>query len=334
MKYFNPNSYATDPLGLKLSINKVIMLNPYIKKYDYLQEKIEFGDSNPAVVIETKPLIVAAYSGDFDAVVLLVFPKELVKKYKLKKKSRLVTVNTFDSKFPLAVDVFKGPNPSTNWANISPEIVDFISDDKNKIEKRKETVSEEWWEKVYELGLEHLNTRLHLLRDGRPLLSDWPFDLHDIYPAVNLDLIRRFFNKKAREILFEMTKSKVHHKFHSKGHEIVEFFSDNKLALEFYRRGVQYNEKDKECWEHITMLAYNDFKYLDEAEEAIRKVLELDPENHIFLYNLGLVRFDKKDYRKAEELFTEFLNVTENGDEWYQKYRKTAINKLGKIRQP
>lgn len=73
-------SYATDPLHAKLSTEKLRLLAPNLfsrkrffsnlifgNQIEAFQEYLYFGDSNPAVVIKLDPLLVACYSGDFDA---------------------------------------------------------------------------------------------------------------------------------------------------------------------------------------------------------------------------------------------------------------------------
>lgn len=44
---------------------------------DYVARALCFGDTQPAVVVSAKPLIIAAYSDEMDAVVMLHFPVEL-----------------------------------------------------------------------------------------------------------------------------------------------------------------------------------------------------------------------------------------------------------------
>jgi hypothetical protein len=67
------------------------------------------GDCNPAVVVSTLPLCVAAYTIDIDTVVLLSFPDTFVLDYGLTLGSRLISVNTYRFK-PLVRDVVPGPN--------------------------------------------------------------------------------------------------------------------------------------------------------------------------------------------------------------------------------
>src|SRR5262245_54646721 len=43
-----------------------------------LKMHLRYGDSRAAVVVSAKPLVIAAYSDDFDGVLLLQFPQPLV----------------------------------------------------------------------------------------------------------------------------------------------------------------------------------------------------------------------------------------------------------------
>ena len=70
-----------------------------------LKMHLRYGDSRAAVVVSVAPLVVAAYSDEFDGVVLLQFPPELVQRFKLKVGSTLLTVNTYDAEGELRPDI-------------------------------------------------------------------------------------------------------------------------------------------------------------------------------------------------------------------------------------
>src|SRR5688500_4823462 len=62
-----------------------------------LRMHLRYGDARAAVCVSAKPPIVAAYSDEFDGVVLLQFPALLAERYKLKPGTTLVSVNTYDT---------------------------------------------------------------------------------------------------------------------------------------------------------------------------------------------------------------------------------------------
>ena len=62
---------------------------------DYVTRALCYGDTQPAVVVSTQPLLIAAYSDEMDAVVMLKFPAEFVEKYSLSVGDRLTTSNVY-----------------------------------------------------------------------------------------------------------------------------------------------------------------------------------------------------------------------------------------------
>ena len=112
----NLHTYASCPGELTLSNQKLKQLRPDLygilglickakdkyclgfTKIEKIKAHIYYGDSQPAVVISLKPLIVAAYSEDLDCILPLKFPNKFVKNYKLKEKSRLLTINIYTTK--------------------------------------------------------------------------------------------------------------------------------------------------------------------------------------------------------------------------------------------
>ncbi|GAA0691798.1 MULTISPECIES: hypothetical protein [Clostridium] len=193
----NLHTYASCPGELTLSNQKLKQLRPDLygilglickakdkyclgfTKIEKIKAHIYYGDSQPAVVISLKPLIVAAYSEDLDCILPLKFPNKFVKNYKLKEKSRLLTINIYSEIKDLAKDIILGKNHSGLWGNFSPIIAEFVSNDKNLIEKNKKIFNEDLWEYVYKLGLEYLELYPNTYRDGRPLIAFIP--IKEIY---------------------------------------------------------------------------------------------------------------------------------------------------------
>ncbi|MDP4177175.1 MAG: hypothetical protein Q8900_02395 [Bacillota bacterium] len=136
-----------------------------------IQEHLLFGDSQPAVVISKKPLIVAAYSEDIDCVVLLKFPDRYVELYSLDERSRLISINTYFRGDKFQRDITPGVNCDYTWRGYSPIIGEFITDDIDVLKKKKEKINEELWQYVYKLGIEYIDMHPNTYRDGRPILS-------------------------------------------------------------------------------------------------------------------------------------------------------------------
>jgi len=140
-----------------------------------LTEQLARGDSNPAVVIQKSPLLVAPYSPDLDCVVLLKFPDWVAQEYKLDVGSRLITVNTYmDRSTGIPADVKPGPQDDGQFGPFVPVIADFITDDADKVSARKAEIADEEWDKVQFLGDEALKRKPALVREGRPTASGRP----------------------------------------------------------------------------------------------------------------------------------------------------------------
>ena len=101
-QYVNPLSRASDPVGVRLNPDKL----RYFREQGWhwlfrwlLRRRtpdeaftayLAQGDSRAAVVLQTEPdLIVAAYTDEMDAVLLLRFPTALIEQYELVKGQRL-----------------------------------------------------------------------------------------------------------------------------------------------------------------------------------------------------------------------------------------------------
>ncbi|MCL2847153.1 MAG: hypothetical protein FWE13_00165 [Firmicutes bacterium] len=172
----NHDSYASNPGRLQISEEKwqaMIKLSRwgFFKKRQakkvrpIIQEYMLFGDTQPALVMNTNPLLVAPYSSDLDAVVLLYFPKEYVELYNLKKYDRLISVNTYGTTKAYD-DIIFGPNMFNSWSEMFPNIGEFLSDDLDKIKKHKENIPEATWDYVKKLADEYVIRYKGLPRDA------------------------------------------------------------------------------------------------------------------------------------------------------------------------
>jgi len=187
-------TFASNPGGVTLSPIKLTALYPdfftpigrlkrllgffgnnYVSSVGQMDSHLRLGDSRAAVVISVSPLLVAAYTDEFDCVAMLKFPEPLVALYGLKRGAPLLTVNTY-MRGPrrLVADLIEGPGSLGNWHNFMPFIADFLSDDIERIEQRKREISREEWERAMILGVEYLRARPGKARDGRPMKCHWP----------------------------------------------------------------------------------------------------------------------------------------------------------------
>ncbi|MCE9552496.1 MAG: hypothetical protein K8T91_03840 [Planctomycetes bacterium] len=136
---------------------------------------MSFGDSRAALVVQIAPhLIVAAYTDEQDAVLLLQFPDFLTDQYALHVGSRLLTVNTYGEAKRVAADIVEGPACTHRYANLYPLIAEFLSDDLNLISQRKQSIVEAEWNRAAQFAQARLAAKQVVVRDGRPLYSHLP----------------------------------------------------------------------------------------------------------------------------------------------------------------
>ncbi|HEX7334119.1 MAG TPA: hypothetical protein VF290_21615 [Pyrinomonadaceae bacterium] len=191
------DSRATNPGSVRLSDDKLKLFHPELYsltkwipwvlangwKYrdcpaflrrsvwrSYFSQHLQLGDSQPAVCLTTTPqVVVAAYSIDIDCVAVLVFPDEFAQRYSLHSGKRLISVNTYQSvDYGYGKDLSPGPECSGLWGNFSPLIADFLTDDLEKLERRKREIPENRWTYLESLGYSYLTNRSQA-RSGAPM---------------------------------------------------------------------------------------------------------------------------------------------------------------------
>ena len=131
-----------------------------------IQQRIYYGDTQPAVVISENPFIVAAYSDEMDAVVLLRFPVILAQKNNIKLYDKLVSVNCYGKENRIAKDIFVGKNYLGNWTDFRPLIGDLLSDNNERINLHKHNIPDFIWEYVRKLGENYWREHKNLVRQG------------------------------------------------------------------------------------------------------------------------------------------------------------------------
>jgi hypothetical protein len=137
-----------------------------------LKMHMRYGDARAAVCVSVKPLIVAAYSDDFDGVVLLQFPQALAERYKLKAGSTLITVNTYDLDGKGRGDIVRASAQETPFVDFMPVIADFVTDDRERIAELKKTISKQEWTRCYQIGARAMKQPKTLFRDGVAQLDE------------------------------------------------------------------------------------------------------------------------------------------------------------------
>ena len=183
--YMSNEAQASDPGGVKADPARLRRLAPElfglggllpgrVLARKVLEAHLWNGDSRAAVVFGRSPLLVAAYSDDVDAVVVLRFDQRLVDVH-VEEGDRLLTINTY-MRSPVARDIQHGPRSSHTWSNFHPVIADFVAADRGRVERRKAAIGEPEWTRAWQLGQQHLLTRPGVFRDGTPHRAGRPAD--------------------------------------------------------------------------------------------------------------------------------------------------------------
>lgn len=189
----NESSVASDPAGLRLSDFKFRRLCPGLYPTtnlggfmrclfrdglgtrEYIRDMLVHGDSRAAVVLGCRPLLVACYCDDSDAVCVLRFREEDLGDVEYRAGDRLLTVlNSMILDRPardgeIARDLVQGDRANPRYVNFWPLIAEFVSDDVGEIERRKAAaIPESEYARCRRLGQEHLRCLPGAVRDGRP----------------------------------------------------------------------------------------------------------------------------------------------------------------------
>ncbi|WP_272862114.1 hypothetical protein [Aureisphaera galaxeae] len=143
-------------------------VSSYIER---IAEHIKFGDSQGAIVVSASPLLIAAYNGDIDCVVMLKFEEKIQKKYAFKVKDRLICVNTFGETPKLQSDLIPGVNNTNTWTLVHPIIADLVSSNTMALTKRKNEIGDDGYEYIWKLANEYLNLKKGVHRNGKPFYS-------------------------------------------------------------------------------------------------------------------------------------------------------------------
>lgn len=131
-----------------------------------IQQRLSYGDAQPAIVISENPFIIAAYSDEMDAVVLLRFPAVLAQTNEIKLHDKLISVNCYGKSDKIAHDIFVGEKYAGYWTDFRPLIGDLLSDDTDRLNQHKNNIPYFMWEYVRVLGENYLRDHKDLIRNG------------------------------------------------------------------------------------------------------------------------------------------------------------------------
>ena len=203
----NRRSQASDPVRLRLSNTKLRQLCPSMYFFSgivgamrcflwdgwerrcFIRDMLIHGDSRAAVVISVSPLLVASYCDDLDGVCVLRFPDELAMEHTLSCGDHLLTVlNSYSLRMParprqIAPDLMQGFAANPRYINFWPLIAEFLSDDLERIDIRKQRIAKEEFAHCQALGEELLRRFGGAARNGRPDRSMRPARVSRLKPG-------------------------------------------------------------------------------------------------------------------------------------------------------
>lgn len=179
MPYGHPNTYASNPGGVKLSPYKWELIKQMIcqtpsqaalcdSRFAKIADFVQYGDTQPALVMSVSPLIIAAYSDEMDAVMMLRFPEVLAKQYRLRKGKKLVTVNTYRwlEGHDIASDLFVGENYLRRYSDCQPVVPLFLSNDVGLLKKKVRLFDRATWRMVAQKAQQYADEHPGLSRNG------------------------------------------------------------------------------------------------------------------------------------------------------------------------
>lgn len=104
------------------------------------------------------------------------------------------------------------------------------------------------------------------------------------------------------------------------------------LATQVLQAGAAVNETSAEIHDFLG-LAYQQLKHYDRAIESFRRALELEPDRHVALFNLGMTYAEADRRALAEQTLTRFTELAASSRSITPEYRKAASEKLAEIHE-
>ena len=126
------------------------------------------GDIQPAVVVSTSPLLVASYTDEMDAVIMLYFPEELGLKRSWTVGKKLITVNSYNALGPVRKnnDIYPGPASSGKYRSIGPIVAELYTDNQERVARKVSEIPEELYQHAFNLGKEYMAEHPGMARNG------------------------------------------------------------------------------------------------------------------------------------------------------------------------
>lgn len=135
-------------------------------RIEFVTRALFYGDTQPALVVSTSPLLIAAYSDEMDAVVMLQFPEDFAEQYHLTVGTRLTTSNVYFDGASIAKDIHVGEKYSRQYADFVPIVQLFLGKKDDKIMQKVYLFSADVWQTVSEKANEYARRYPDCYRNG------------------------------------------------------------------------------------------------------------------------------------------------------------------------
>ena len=135
-------------------------------RIEFVTRALFYGDTQPALVVSTSPLLIAAYSDEMDAVVMLQFPEDFAEQYHLTVGTRLTTSNVYFDGASIAEDIHVGEKYSRQYADFVPIVQLFLGKKDDKIMQKVYLFSADVWQTVSEKANEYARRYPDCYRNG------------------------------------------------------------------------------------------------------------------------------------------------------------------------
>lgn len=139
--------------------------------YTGLSQALHIGDVDAGWVVSVKRPIVAAYSIELDAVVLLEMDKNWPGVASWKRGQRILVVNVYPLDGRSDPRIPPGPNSHDRFRDFNPIVPALICSDSKRIDSLMRSIPESIWQRSLEHAKLATSVESPYIRDGRPSLA-------------------------------------------------------------------------------------------------------------------------------------------------------------------
>lgn len=172
-------TFAENPGKVKLSSKKwkqildILNLDKNAQKYykkqiSKVKSYLAHGDTQVAIVMKLEPLLIATYSDEMDAIIMLKFPTIFKDIYNLEIGMVMATNNVYWPKnmFDIASDIFVGEYYGKVYRDVIPLISLFFAKDEEVVANNLKLLKKDLIERAKVLSVKYLEEHQDLMRDG------------------------------------------------------------------------------------------------------------------------------------------------------------------------